>query len=197
MITSALARSHAVAIDDAIIYGTSGVLKGIAGQSGTDKVGTLQATTSATAAQLDGSEPFTAAMLEVGRAAMGKYAVNPADIAYVVSIDVYYDLLAEPNGRFLTVDKAGSDFATNINGQMGTIFGSPVIVSAELAPADAGTAALVINTGRFVVPRLRGVSIETDYEVGRQRNVLVASQALGFKGLETTKGAHALTLLAN
>tara|TARA_R110001632_G_scaffold102870_1_gene211396 strand:- start:496 stop:2439 length:1944 start_codon:yes stop_codon:yes gene_type:complete len=196
MITSALARSHAVATDKAILYGTAGVTAGIAGGNGNDKGTGFRASTSATTAQLDGTTPFGTSMLEAGRAAMGKYAVNPTDVVYVVSIDAYYDILAE-DGDFRTVDKAGSDVAANINGMMGTLFGSPVIVSAELAPANAGTAALVINTSRFIIGRLRGVSIETDYEVGKQRNILVASQALGFKALEGVNGAHALTLLAN
>ena len=196
MITSALARSHAIATDKAILYGTAGVTAGIAGGNGNDKGTGFRATTSATTAQLDGTTPFGTSMLEVARASMGKYAVNPSDIVYIVSIDAYYDILAE-DGDFRTVDKAGSDVAANINGMMGTLFGSPVIVSAELAPANIGTCALVINTGRFVIGRLRGVNIETDYEVGKQRNVLVASQALGFKALEGTNGAHALTLLAN
>jgi len=196
MITSALARSHAIATDKAILYGTAGVTAGIAGGNGNDKGTGFRATTSATNAQLDGTTPFGTSMLEVARASMGKYAVNPSDIVYIVSIDAYYDILAE-DGDFRTVDKAGSDVAANINGMMGTLFGSPVIVSAELAPANIGTCALVINTGRFVIGRLRGVNIETDYEVGKQRNVLVASQALGFKALEGTNGAHALTLLAN
>ena len=147
-------------------------------------------------AQLDGAPAFTSSMLEIGREAMGKYGVNPADLVYVVSLGVYYDLLAE-DGDFRTVDKAGSDIAANINGMMGTAFGSPVVVSNELSPADEGTAAIVVNTGRFVVPRLRGVTIETDYEVGKQRNVLVASQALGFKALETTNGARSLRYADN
>ena len=196
MITSALARSHAVAIDKAILYGTAGPTLGIAGGTGSDKGTGLTATTAACTAQLDGAPAFADTMLEVGRAAMGKYAVNPADIVYVVTIDAYYDLLAQ-DGKFVTVDKAGSDIATNINGMMGTIFGSPLIVSAELAPANQGTVACIVNTSRFVVGRLKAVSIETDYEVGKQRNVLVASQALGFKALEGTKGAHTLTLAAN
>ena len=97
----------------------------------------------------------------------------------------------------MTVDKAGSDIATNINGMMGTIFGSPLIVSAEMVAANTSTAAAIINTSRYVVGRLKGVSIETDYEVGKQRNVLVASQALGFKSLEGTSGAHTLTYASN
>ena len=196
MITSNLARAHAVATDKAILYGTSGVIAGIAGGNGSDKGTGLQSGQTVVTAQLDGAPAFTAGMLELGRAAMGKYGINPADLVYIVSMDVYYDLLAE-DGDFRTVDKAGSDIAANINGMMGTAFGSPVVVSAELSPADEGTAAIVVNTSRFVIPRLKGVSIETDYEVGRQRNVLVASQALGFKGLETTNGARSLVLADN
>lgn len=196
MITSSLARAHAVAVDTAILYGTSGVINGIAGGDGTDKGTGLQSGQTTVTAQLDGAPAFTSAMLESGRAAMGKYGVNPGDLVYVVSMDVYYDLLAE-DGDFRTVDKAGSDVAANINGMFGTLFGSPVIVSNELSPANEGTAAIVVNTSRFVIPRLKGVSIETDYEVGRQRNVLVASQALGFKALETTNGARSLILTAN
>ena len=196
MITSALARAHAVATDTAILYGTSGVIAGLAGGGGSDKSSGLQSGATVVTAQLDGAPAFTAAMLETGREAMGKYGINPADLVYVVSLAVYYDLLAE-DGDFRTVDKAGSDFAANINGMMGTVFGSPVIVSNELSPADEGTAAIVVNTGRFVIPRLRGVTIETDYEVGKQRNVLVASQALGFKALETTNGARSLRYADN
>ena len=197
MLTSALARSHAQAIDKAILYGTAGPTAGIAGGTGADKGSGLQAGTSATTAQLDGTTPFAVSMLEVGRSKMGKYAVNPGDIVYVITIDAYYDILAEADSDFRTVDKAGSDMAFNINGMMGTLFGSPVVVSAELTPTDAGTVACIINTSRYVIGRLKGVSIETDYEVGKQRNVLVASQALGFKSLEGTSGAWALTLLAN
>ena len=196
MITSSLARAHAVATDKAILYGTSGVIAGIAGGNGSDKGTGLQSGQTVVTAQLDGAPAFTSGMLELGRAAMGKYGINPADLVYIVSMDVYYDLLAE-DGDFRTVDKAGSDIAANINGMMGTAFGSPVVVSAELAPADEGTAAIVVNTSRFVIPRLKGVSIETDYEVGRQRNVLVASQALGFKALETTNGARSLIYADN
>ena len=196
MITSSLARAHAVATDKAILYGTSGVIAGIAGGNGSDKGTGLQSGQTVVTAQLDGVPAFDAGMLEIGRAAMGKYGINPADLVYIVSMDVYYDLLAE-DGNFKTVDKAGSDIAANINGMMGTAFGSPVIVSAELAPVDEGTAAIVVNTSRFVIPRLRGVTIETDYEVGKQRNILVASQAFGFKALETTNGARSLIYADN
>jgi hypothetical protein len=44
------------------------------------------------------------------------------------------------------------------------------------------------------MPRLRGVTVESDYEVANQRRVLVASQRLGFTDLidgATSKWAYA------
>jgi hypothetical protein len=59
--------------------------------------------------------------------------------------------------------------------------GSPVVVCDEFAAKAAGKfAACVVNTRNFLVPRLRGFILESDYEVGNQRRVLVASQRLGF-----------------
>ena len=196
MITSALARAHAKATDKAILYGTSGVIAGIAGGNGSDKGTGFRSSAVSITAQQDGAPAFTAAMLRAGREGLGKYGIDVANLAYIVSLDAYYDLLNE-DGDFTTVDKAGSDVAANINGMFGTLYGSPVIVSDVLAPGDAGTAAIVVNTSRFVIPRLRGVSIETEYQVAKQRNVLVASQSLGFTALETTNGAASLIYASN
>ena len=196
MITSALARAHAKATDKALLYGTSGVIAGIAGGNGNDKGTGFRSTAVNITAQQDGAPAFTASMLRQGREALGKYGIDVASIAYIVGLDAYYDLLNE-DGDFTTVDKAGSDIAANINGMFGTLYGSPVIVSDVLAPADNGTGAIVVNTTRFVIPRLRGVNIETEYQVAKQRNVLVASQSLGFTALETTAGAASLIYASN
>ena len=45
------------------------------------------------------------------------------------------------------------------------------------------TAAVAVNVNNYVIPRLRGVNIETDYIVKEQRTALIASQALGFEEL--------------
>ena len=195
MLTSALSRSHARAFDTAVLYGNGNGIKGLAGGTGTEKSSGLLSGTTTVTAQLDGTPALTSSMLLSARADMGKYGLNPGDLAYIVSVDAYYDLMEDD--AFLTVDKAGSDFAANINGQLGTLFGSPVIVSDILAPGDAGVPAVCVNTTRYVVPRLRGVSIETDYQVSNQRNILVASQSLGFNGLEGTSGAQSLVYTAN
>ena len=39
---------------------------------------------------------------------------------------------------------------------------------------------IALYARNFVMPRLRGVTIESDYDVENQRRVLVASQRLGF-----------------
>jgi len=40
--------------------------------------------------------------------------------------------------------------------------------------------AVAVYPRNFVMPRLRGMTVESDYEVGNQRRVLVASQRVGF-----------------
>ena len=74
-------------------------------------------------------------------------------------------------------------FSMQINNQgaVGSVFGSRVIVCDEFAaPAVSKFYAIAVNTRNFVIPRLRGVTVESDYEVANQRRVLVASQRLGF-----------------
>ena len=74
--------------------------------------------------------------------------------------------------------------ATKLTGQVGMVYGSPVIVSPEFAtPAVAKYYAVAVNARNYIIPRLRGVTIESDYEVANQRRVLVASQRVGFDQL--------------
>ena len=56
--------------------------------------------------------------------------------------------------------------------------------------AATSTAAVAVNVNNFIIPRLRGVNVETDYEVANQRTAIVASQALGFAELEAKANAH-------
>ena len=45
-----------------------------------------------------------------------------------------------------------------------------------------------VNVRNFAIPRLRGVNVEQDYEVMNQRNVIVATQSLGFNQLVANNG---------
>jgi hypothetical protein len=84
--------------------------------------------------------------------------------------------------------------ATKVSGEIGSVFGSKVIVCDEFAtPAQNKFHACAVYARNYVMPRLRGVTIESDYEVASQRTVLVASQRLGFIDLiDGATSVHAL-----
>ncbi len=189
IITSALARAHAKAIDSAILLGNSSFV-GLVGGAGTDGSGSFLAADSALVTDPDASgssDAVTSGNLLSIRSEMGKYGMNPADVAYIVGLDQYYNLIADAG--FSDVSEVGSDLALKRLGVVGAIYGSPVIATDALAQgtketgAFTGTAALAVNVRNYVVPRLKGVSIETDYEVAGQRTAIVASQSLGFNEL--------------
>ena len=189
IITSALARAHAKAIDSAILLGNSSFV-GLVGGAGTDGSGSFLAGDSTLVTDPDASgssDAVTSGNLLSIRSEMGKYGMNPADVAYVVGLDQYYNLIADAG--FSDVSEVGSDLALKRLGVVGAIYGSPVIATDVLAQgtketgAFTGTAALAVNVRNYVIPRLKGVSIETDYEVAGQRTAIVASQSLGFNEL--------------
>jgi len=171
MLVDSVARAHARAVDNAIING-SGSITGLDGY----------ASASSVAPSIAGGDALTAANLLTARKAMGKYGINPADVAYIVSQARYYELI-EDSG-FADITDVGSDVATKITGAIGAVYGSPVIVSDSFATeADGVPCAFAVNTRNYAIPRLRGVQVETDYEVGNQRRVIVATQSLGFEEL--------------
>jgi len=183
MILSALARAHARAIDSAFTIGNASIA-GLCGGAGTDGAGSFLAadSTSVTDLAVNGSVPLTAAALMSARGEMGKYGVNPADVAYVVSVGEYYNLINDAG--FSDVSEVGSDMAAKVQGSMGSVYGSPVVICDALGSiATTKTAAIAVNVHNYVVPRLRGVAIETDYETANQRTAIVASQSLGFTEL--------------
>lgn len=171
MLVESVARAHARAVDNAIING-AGSITGLDGY----------ATASSVAPSIGGGDVLTAANLLTARKAMGKYGINPTDVAYIVSQSRYYELI-EDSG-FADITDVGSDIATKITGAIGAVYGSPVIVSDSFAAESAGVpCAFAVNTRNYAIPRLRGVQVETDYEVGNQRRVIVATQSLGFEEL--------------
>ena len=169
MITESVARAHGKAVEYAFLHGNSGNITGLvaeAAESGTNVAGSAAAVT------------VTSGLLLDARRKMGLYGLNPADVTYIVSQDAYYDLLED--GDFQTLDEVGTELAIKVTGTVGALYGSAVVVSDEFKAGAANeAAALAVYTRGFVVPRLRGVSVEQDYEVMNQRNIIVASQNLG------------------
>ena len=121
------------------------------------------------------------------RQAMGKYGRRPGDVVYVVSLDAYYDLLDD--AEFQNINEVGSEMATKVTGQIGQVYGSPVIVCDEFPSRTNGNPfAVAVNPRHFVMPILRGMTVETDRDVENQRRVLVSTQRRGFDQIFTAAG---------
>ena len=179
MLVESVARSHARAVDDAILNHDSSGSDDFNGLIKT--AGTNVFDTSVSAANLSGTSVDAADFLGA-RKMMGKYGMMPEELVYVISQKRYYDLIADT--AFADITDVGSDIATKLTGQVGAIYGTPVIVSDNFgAEADNACVGLAVNIRNFAIPRLRGVNVEQDYEVMNQRNVIVATQSLGFNQL--------------
>ena len=183
LIRESMVRAHARGIENAIlagddadgVYGTGGAaFEGLLHLARNDSDLTQSATAFAT-------DTVTAADLLSMRKNMGKYGVNPSDVVYVVSQRTYFELLED--AEFQDANLVG-DMATKLSGEIGQVFGSRVLLCDEFAtPAVSKFAAIAVNPRNYVLPRLRGVTVESDYEVAAQRRVLVASQRIGFTDL--------------
>ena len=184
LLRESMVRSHARGIENALLLGnhadgqyTSGIFDGLlqmaqADSDFTDDVG------AGSPAAFGANDAVVASDLLGMRKNMGKYGVNPSDVVYLVSQDAYYNLLQD--AEFQDVNLVG-DLSTKLSGEIGQVFGSRVILVDEFpAKAAAKFAACAVYTRNYVMPRLRGVTIESDYDVENQRRVLVASQRLGF-----------------
>lgn len=118
----------------------------------------------------------SAANLAVVRKAMGKWGINPADLAFIVGVSNYHGLVADTN--MLTVDKMGPN-ATILNGQIGSIHGIPVIVS-EFVREDLNasgvqdnittnkTYMLCVNRNEWVMGQREPLDVEIDDSIYRE-----------------------------
>ena len=180
LIRESVIRSHARAVENMILVGNSADGAFGTGGAAPDGIITLAAadsdkTQSATAFA---SEKLTAAQLLAARKNMGKYGIRPDQVVYIVSVAEYHNLIAD--AAYADASQV-EGLATKLTGEVGRVYGSPVIVCDEFAAAAVSKFyAVAVNTRNFVIPRLRGVTVESDYEVANQRRVLVASQRLGF-----------------
>ena len=135
-------------------------------------------------------DTLTAARLLQLRINMGKYGVRPNDVVYLVSQQGYFDLLQD--GEFQDANLVGAA-ATKMTGAIGQVYGSNVVLCDEFNSRATGEAfAMAVNTRNFVTTRLRGIRLERDRDVANQRDLIVASQRLGFEDIfEGTKAVTA------
>ncbi len=155
----------------------------------------VDANSTAVPLSITAEEKVTAAKLQEPRRLLGTYGLNPGNIKYLVSMDAYYDLLEDP--EFRRADYVGLDRATLITGQVGSIAGSPVIVSHSFAPkAATEPCVVVVYTPNFVVGNLRGMMVERDRNIEQQKNIIVATRRLGFLGMIVNKGVASISWAA-
>jgi len=182
LLREAMIRQHARGVENLLLLGnlnvTGSAYTSVTGADGLLKYASSQSRDIATGTA--GTLPaLTAAGLLVLRKNMGKYGLRASDVTYVVSQRAYFELLEDPEFQDFNLV---NQMASKMTGEVGQVFGSSVMVCDEFPAAAAGAYyALAVNTRNFVVPRLRGVTVESDYLVENQHRVLVTSQRLGFK----------------
>ena len=123
-----------------------------------------------------GGSALTVALLAARRADMDHYGLNPAEMAFIVPISSYYALVTDSN--VITVDKFGPQ-ATILNGQLGSLYGVPIIVSEHVrtnlnasgvydAITTTKTYALAVNRMEWVMGQRTPLALETDDSLYRE-----------------------------
>lgn len=135
----------------------------------------------------------TALNLGVVRKAMGKWGANPADLAFIIGVSNLHSLLADTN--LLTVDKMGPG-AVILNGQIGSVFGVPVIVSEHVREnlnasgvyddiTKTKTYMLCVNRREWVIGQRMALDVQTDDSIYREtfQRVMVAFMREDFQSV--------------
>jgi hypothetical protein len=135
----------------------------------------------------------TVANLAALRAGMGKWGLDPADLAFIVGVSAMHDLLADTT--LLTLDKFGPH-ATILNGQIGSVYGIPVIVSEHVREdlnasgvqdgiTQTKTYNLCVNRQQWVMGQRMALDVEVDDSLYREsfQRVMVAFQREDFASI--------------
>lgn len=170
-----LVEAHAKSIENAFMNGT-----GVGMPNGLLKFAQTDGRAIATAAKADGTVKVTAAELSALRRHLGRYGFNVSKLTLIVSLDAYYDLLADPEWQ--DVNQVGDGSSVKLQGQVGRIYGMPVVVSEWFAAKAASKEyAVIVYTDNFVVPRQRQLTVERERQAGKQRDAYYATQRLNLQ----------------
>lgn len=190
IVRDAMVRRVARAVDKAYLYGAGAGADPVKGLALYDATSVVTPTNTGVA---------TIANLRAMRKDLGAWGLDTTELRIIISTDIYYDLLEDTT--FQTVDKVGPGAATFLTGQIGSLAGTPVIVSAELptkaggaATASTNIGAICFAPGNFVAGNQRGLRFDTDDLVETQRKVLVASLRTGLTQITTNLGPAVSTL---
>lgn len=140
------------------------------------------------------------------RGAMGKYGVNPADLAIIVNAQGYIALQAIEEA-FRADARGGNNLATVGTGMLPSFNGIRVVVSEQVPDntvTDAGIVAsggtyqtlLITNLTQWIVGVRRGFTVEVTTDPLVQTNYVVASFRRAFVAKETASASIPHTVLA-
>ena len=180
-----LVRRMAEAKDESLLLGTT---SGLA--TSADGISGLLDFATPVESVIAASGVVTVAALRGMRAAMGIHGLNQGELVYIVSTEVYYDLLED--STFQTVDKV-ANMATLLTGEVGKIGSIPVVVS-DRFPAKANDAvfAALVYRKNYILGELRGMMTETDKDIEQQKNIIVTTQRMAFEEIEAGVGVEFL-----
>jgi hypothetical protein len=131
----------------------------------------------------------TAAAYNSSLKLLGKYGVRGNESVFITDVNTFLSSLAIE--EIETVDKLGSR-ASILSGQLGTVYGHPLIVSEQMKLADSdgkvtdgGNVAdtgriLAVNRANWRIGYRRTISIETVRDVQKRQNVMVVSMRIAF-----------------
>ena len=182
LIKANIAQRIANSTDKALLIGaasTADPIKGVVTEAGTNKV------------KLSGSTAATVVKptdLQATRRKLGLFGQNPNDVVYVVSTDVYYDLMEDD--AFKKADQVTDAQLMQIKGYVGSLNGSKVIVTDKFANKAKDVAcAVALNAQYFKTGTLRSLMTETFRDIEAQKAVIVSSSRFGFINLEQGSSA--------
>jgi HK97 family phage major capsid protein len=140
------------------------------------------------------------------RGKMGKYGILPSQCAWIVGINTYNQLMlltdnsTNKNLLLTTLDKYGQG-ATILTGELGRLFGIPVIVSEYIRENLNGSAIydgsmvnrsimLLVNRTQFIRGDRRSLKIETARQIQTDQTLLVSTTRKSFAPIPDTTSEY-------
>lgn len=134
---------------------------------------------------------------------LGKYGVRNNEAVFITDVNTYLSSLALDEVE--TVDKLGPA-ATILTGQLGVVYGHPLIVSEQMRLADTdgkvtdgstGTTGRILATNRsqWRVGFRRELSIETERDIQKRQNVMVVSMRIALSERSGSRASATHTAL--
>lgn len=196
-----LVRRMARAVDKSLLRGdgslsgftaspTNAITVGVGYQSVITGIASLASTASLEVHTGGTSTKATPTTIATARAMLGRYGldVGSNNLVYLTTIEGYNDLVTTSD--FRTMDKFG-DKATYITGQIGSIYGIPVVITEflDVVGVSGNQVGLMVYLPGFLVGRRRAFEIESYYDPRRQLTAVYLSTRFDMKALTTNASA--------